>query len=338
MTETNSKRTRIIVDCDPGNGVPGANVDDGLALALAIAAEERIELAAITTVSGNTPSRIGYSVARTMMEDLGLQIPIYCGAERALQEPDGPWRSYLDAPIDAPSLAGLWDGVPRVRDFEQELTAPAAIQIAQLVLADPGNVTIVAIGPLTNVAQAMLLYPQLASAVAEIIVMGGSFNTEGTLKDTNFGVDPEAARIVLRSGAPITLVPLDASEQTMLTLDDLTELENVDNDLARCVLPWTRAWLKYSSETRSIPGCWLHDPLAVAILLDRSIARSKEYMVDVELSGALTRGRCIRWVRGNLRPTVGVDTSSARSINVLTQVDSRKLVKTLIDAIRDYGR
>lgn len=334
----NKRRTRVILDCDPGNGVPGANVDDGLAIALAIASETRIELAAITTVSGNTTSRTGYSAARTMMEDLRLDIPVYCGAERALQEPARPWRSLLDAPITDPSLAGLWDEVPEVRDFEPQEDVPAATIIAELVFADPGNVTIVAIGPLTNVAQAMLLYPRLASAVAEIVVMGGSFNIDGTLKDTNFGVDPEAARIVLTSGAPITLVPLDASEQTMLTLDDLAELENIDNDLARCVLPWTRAWLKYSSRTRGIPGCWLHDPLAVAILLDRSISRSKEYMVDVELSGTLTRGRSVRWVPGSLRPTVGIDTSSAKTIEVLTQVDNKKLVKTLIDAIRDYGR
>lgn len=333
-----SKRTSVILDCDPGNGVPGANVDDGLAIALAIAAQERIELAAITTVSGNTPSRTGYSVARTMMENLGLPIPVYCGAQRALQEPDGPWRSFLDAPITDFSLARLWDDVPSVRDFEPEESVAAATLIAQLVRADPGNVTIVAIGPLTNIAQAMLLCPEMASEVAEIIVMGGSFNIDGTLKDTNFGVDPEAARIVLRSGAPITLVPLDASEQTMLTLGDLAVLENVENDLARCILPWTRAWLKYSSRTRGIPGCRLHDPLAVAVLLDRSIARSEEYTVDVELRGSLTRGRSIRWVPGSLRATVGVDTTSAQTINVLTQVDNEKLVKTLIDAIAAYGR
>lgn len=334
----NNRRTRVILDCDPGNGVPGANVDDGLAMALAIAAHDRIELAAITTVSGNTSSRTGYSVARTMMEDLGLHIPVYCGGEHALQEPAGPWRSFLDAPITDPSLAGLWNEVPIVRDFEPQEPILAADRIAELVLADPGNVTIVAIGPLTNIAQAMLLYPQLASAVAEIIVMGGSFNIDGTLKDTNFGVDPEAARIVLRSAAPIILVPLDASEQTMLTLDDLAELESVDNDLARCVLPWTRAWLKYSSRTRRIPGCWLHDPLAVAILLDRSIAHSKEYMVDVELNGTLTRGRSVRWVPGSLRATVGVDTTGAQLINVLTLVDNKKLVKTLIDSVKAYGK
>ncbi|WP_306874034.1 nucleoside hydrolase [Arthrobacter bambusae] len=333
----NDNRLRVILDCDPGNGVPGANVDDGLAIALAIAAESRIDLAAITTVSGNTSSRTGYSVARTMLEDLGVDIPLYCGAERALQEPDGPWRSFLDAPVTDPSLAGLWDGVPYVRDFEPQGSVSAAAVIAQLAFADPGNVTIVAIGPLTNIAHAILVYPELASALKEIVIMGGSFNIDGTLKDTNFGVDPEAARIVLRSGAPITLVPLDASEQTMLTLDDLAELESIDNDLSRCILPWTRAWLKYSSRTRGIPGCWLHDPLAVAILLDRSIAHSKEYMVDVELNGTLTRGRSIRWVRDTLRTAVGVDTSGAQSIEVLTHVDNRKLVRTLIDAIRGYG-
>lgn len=122
------------------------------------------------------------------------------------------------------------------------------------------------------------------------------------------------------------------------TLDDLAELENIENDLARCILPWTRAWLKYSSRTRGIPDCWLHDPLAVAVLLDRSIARSEEYTVDVELRGSLIRGRSVRWVPGSLRATVGVDTTSAQTINVLTQVDNEKLVKTLIDAISAYGR
>lgn len=188
---------RLIIDCDPGNGVPGANVDDGLALALAIASAE-IDLELITIVAGNTPSEVGYSVAHDLVTRLGLNIPIIRGASQALVEPAAPWRDKLDNGVTKHGLTALWQQTARPPAVES--SAPlAAHAIGELICNNPGEITLVAIGPLTNIAHAMQLYPQMAASVAEIAIMGGVFHVDGYLKDTNFGLDPEAAHVVLTS-------------------------------------------------------------------------------------------------------------------------------------------
>ena len=98
---------RLIIDCDPGNGITGANVDDGLAIALALSAPE-ISLELITTVAGNTQSEIGYSVAKDLIERLGQSVPVIKGADAALSEPSAPWRSALDLRVHSHQLAHLW--------------------------------------------------------------------------------------------------------------------------------------------------------------------------------------------------------------------------------------
>lgn len=101
---------RIIIDCDPGNGIAGANVDDGLALALAIASPYFM-LELITIVAGNTPANVGYRVARYMMNCLGLNIPVRKGEDKALIEPDQPWREVLDGKVHELNLTYLWQNV-----------------------------------------------------------------------------------------------------------------------------------------------------------------------------------------------------------------------------------
>ena len=207
---------RLIIDCDPGNGVPGANVDDGPALAPALAAKPQLQLELISIVAGNTPREVGFAVATELLAQSGYQVPVALGAARALSEPPEPWRAHLDRPIADPKLAALWRDLP-APSLANAPAPDAAIAIGELICRHPGEITLVAIGPLTNVAHAMQLYPQMAQAVKEIVIMGGVFNVNGYIKDTNFGLDPEAARLVLNSGATITLAPLDVTTQTMLT-------------------------------------------------------------------------------------------------------------------------
>lgn len=210
---------RVIIDCDPGNGVAGANVDDGLALALVIAAPE-IQLEMITTVSGNTPSEVGFNVASHLVNSLNEDIPVYRGASSALIEASGPWRELLDNGAQRAQLNYLWDNLPPVPALPK--SAPeAAWRIGERVCQNPHQVTIIAIGPLTNIAMAMQLFPEMAEKVAEIVIMGAVFNVPGYIKDTNFGLDPEAAHAVLNSGANITLVPMDVTVQTQMVQSDL---------------------------------------------------------------------------------------------------------------------
>src|SRR6266702_338997 len=108
---------KVIIDCDPGNGVPGSNVDDGLAVALAIAARDRIELDAITIVAGNTTHRVGYAVAETMLAEFGVELPL-------IEDP-GRWRTHLDRGSD-PTVTELWRDSPRPKGFRAAPSRPAA--------------------------------------------------------------------------------------------------------------------------------------------------------------------------------------------------------------------
>lgn len=323
---------RLIIDCDPGNGMPAADIDDGLALALAVSRSDILSLEAVTVVSGNTHRDVGYAVARDFVARLGLDIPVYAGAERALVEPPGPWRDRQDANELRPDVVDAWSAVRRPEPISSG--APdAAVRIVELVRSHPGEFTIVAIGPLTNIAMAIELEPRLPEFVRDIVIMGGAFDVPGFLQELNFGIDPEAAHIVLTSGAPITLVPLDTTSQTLFTHADLDRLVGVAGPLAKYVVETTRPWIDYAAGWRRIGGCLLHDPLTVALLIDPEIAEYEERIVDVELLGSLTRGRAVWWTEENLRLHVGLRVpSSIRPVRVATRVDNTRLVELLLSA------
>lgn len=322
---------RIILDCDPGNGIPATDVDDGLAIALALASPD-IELEAITIVSGNTPRDVGYAVARTMMDSLGLSIPVYAGAATALVESDIPWTERRNAKASDASIGNIWDGVPTPGHYSPNGEFTAAAEIVRRVSAAPGEVTLVAVGPLTNIAHALQLYPQLAQEAAEIVIMGGAFEVPGFLQELNFGIDPEAARVVLASGANITLVPLDVTSKTLLTQHDLDRLETAQTPLSRYLVETTRPWIAYCETSRGQSGCWLHDPLAVAVLIDRSIATVEDWTVDVEVSG-LARSRPIKWRANELRMSAGLSLPNRSPIKVLTDVNNEKLVTLMLSLL-----
>lgn len=321
---------RVIIDCDPGNGIVGANVDDGLALALALGSPH-LSVELITTVAGNTPSKQGYNVAKDLVERLGLAIPVLKGADQALAEPPEPWREALDNRVHEASLSHLWRGVRA----PQAYTAPdkdAAEAMGKLICDNPGEITLVAIGPLTNVAQAMTRYPAMIDAVREIVIMGGVFALDDYIKDTNFGLDPEAAQQVLTSGASVTLVPMDVTTQTLMTHNDLNHLARHHTTLSRFVLETMRPWMDYSIQTRHLPGCWIHDALTVAWLLNQQVATAADYYVDVELRPGQTRGKSWRY-RQPLRVDVAVGQPSGGMVHVLQTVDNALLLSIIDKAL-----
>lgn len=324
---------RVIIDCDPGNGVPGANIDDGLALALAIAAPQ-ISLEMISTVAGNTPVELGYAVAKDFVQRSGLPVPVYLGASRALREDSLPWREKLDHGVDHYGLRQLWTDVPAPQAcLPVKPLAPQAI--GELICNNPGEITLVATGPLTNVAIALQLYPQLVHAVKDIVVMGGVFNVPGYLKDTNFGLDPEAAHAVLTSGAPVTLVPMDVTTKTQMLHTDLDRLATANNVLGRYLEQTLRPWITYSMRTRNLPGCWIHDVLTIAWLLAPSIATTTEDFLDVSLEG-LTRGMTCRYGRDTLRLDVGIPTPRGAKVKILQTVDNQQLLSLIEHYIHRY--
>lgn len=324
---------RVIIDCDPGNGVAGANVDDGLAISLAMASPA-LSLELITTVAGNTPSALGYSVAKDLMQRTGQKIPVVKGADAALCEPTAPWREALDTRVYSSKLGHLWDGVRRPEHFDPT-QQDAVDAIGQLVCANPGEITLVAIGPLTNVARALQRYPQMAKAVREIAIMGGVFALDDYIKDTNFGIDPEAAHQVLTSGANITLVPMDVTSQTMMTHRDLDRIAGIHTPLAEFVTDTLRPWIDYSMQTRCLPGCWIHDALVVAWLIDKRVASGADYYVDVELRPGMTRGKSWRF-RPPLRLNVAIGEPEGSPIHVLKRVDNARLLSMIESSLASF--
>ncbi|KES13495.1 Inosine-uridine nucleoside N-ribohydrolase [Snodgrassella alvi SCGC AB-598-P14] len=326
---------RIVIDCDPGNGIAGANVDDGLALALALAADS-IKLELITIVAGNTPRDTGFQVAHQLMQELNQSIPVVKGAAQALLEPAAPWREQLDNNVRKQGLLSLWDNLPPLPPLNDHSAPHAAQAIGELVCKNAGEITVVAIGPLTNIAHTIQLYPDFARSVAEIVIMGGVFQLDSYLKDTNFAVDPEAAKIVIESGANITLAPLDVTTQTLLTHQDLDKLQSFANPLADFIVRTSRPWMDYSIQTRQLAGCWIHDVLCVAKLIDESIVTSSPYIVDVSTARDCTRASSRRWKEGALRLTVGMPPVSHQPVNVMEQVDNRRLLEIIFNALSQY--
>ncbi len=266
---------RVLLDTDLAMGAPGSDIDDGFALALAIA-EPAIELQLVTTVGGNTDVDTATALSAQLLERLGRpDIPVVRGA-------GGPLRG-----------GGRQQGVPpRPR-------AHAAVEIAERVLAAPGELTLVAIGPLTNVALALLLAPDVAGAVREIVIMGGAYlrhtGIAAMVGEFNVWCDPEAAAVVFASGAPLRCVGMDVTTRVRLTDDDAARLADGGRPFGAFAGAATREWIAHWDRTN--PGatdqhgsCALHDPLAVAAVTRPELLTWRPAHVAVETAGRHTRG------------------------------------------------
>ncbi|MCF2707330.1 nucleoside hydrolase [Arcanobacterium haemolyticum] len=334
---------KIILDCDPGNGIPGANVDDAVALTYAVC-EEACDLVAVWTVFGNTSAAEGEAAAHTLLDELDAKdVVVRRGSAVPLSGEAVAWRTKLDAPSQHPEVYSLW-GVQSapVRYGRGERLADDELHglIEDLQRAGDG-VVLACIGPLTNVARLIHDRPEALAGVERIALMGGCLG-EGDLVDTNFAVDPEAARIVLESGIPLTIVPLDVTRTTELSMDkwrDLREL-GTEQDLegfdgaqggrhadAAAIGRWLEPWITYSAATRPVNGMWLHDLVVVAQLVDPMIVSRRRAMVSVAPSGKLIE------VSGKGEPSAAAGASRAVEVDLVTTVDNDRLVDRWVRAV-----
>jgi len=172
---------------------------------------------------------------------------------------------------------------------------PAAEFIRQIVRKYPGEVTLLTVGPLTNVATALNSDPELAGMVRSLVMMGGSLSGGNITPAAEFNmyVDPEAARIVFQSGIPITMVGLDVTRKTSLTDAHVRQLEAAQNPVSQAAAKIARNAINHNREQGFLVGPSMHDSLAVAGFLDPSLLKFKEYYVDVETTGELTAGETL---------------------------------------------
>ncbi|NUL30376.1 nucleoside hydrolase [Streptomyces lunaelactis] len=270
----------IIIDCDPGH-------DDAIAIMLA-AGDPAIDLLAITTVAGNQTVEKTTLNARRVCTVAGITgVPIAAGCAQPLVQP-------LLVADDVHGDSGM-DG-PQFAEPTVDVVPEHAVDLMYRILTEhPEPVTLVPTAPLTNIALLLTRYPDAAEHIREIVLMGGSTErgNRTPAAEFNIHVDPEAADIVFRSGVPVTMCGLNVTHQALATPEVLARLEGLGTELGRtCAQLMTYFAATYRRLGGSAPPP-LHDPVAVARVIDPAIVHCVDASVAVELRGQHTRGATV---------------------------------------------
>lgn len=268
---------RIIIDTDPG-------IDDALACLFALASPE-IKLEAVTTTQGNVTLERATRNALAILELARVShIPVVPGSVLPLVQP-------LRASADIHGASGL--GNSKLPEPQTKSIPVHAVDfLIEKVLAEPDEISIVPIGPLTNIAMAIRKEPKFAKAIRELVIMGGAIRDGGNmtpLAEFNIYVDPHAAHIVFHSGIPITLIPLDVTQQCLLEPEHIDRLRKINSPISKFISDAVNVYMKASNE-RGFAGSALHDPLTLAAILAPELLTLKEYYVDVDISGGISTG------------------------------------------------
>jgi len=289
-------RTPIILDTDIGD-----DIDDALALALALQSPE-LDVRAVTTVIDDTETR-----TRLAWKELRLygrhDIPVATGASEPLLDPVRAARA------------------PQFSVLTEADTVPAAARrratdlIIETLLASPQQITLVPIGPLTNIALALKEQPRIKPKISRIVLMGGAFHM--LIQEYNIWRDRVAAEIVFSSGVPITAVGLDVTTRCKLEGADLARLRAADNPASRFLVKLIELW--QDGHAGQFPT--LHDPLAVAVAFQSSLVETQLGSVQVETACCVTNGMTMFTAADQLAPGVHATTSIARQVDVRRFLD-----------------
>jgi inosine-uridine nucleoside N-ribohydrolase len=270
---------KIIFDTDPGT-------DDAMALMLALHSPE-LDVRAITVVPGNVTAAQGLDNALRMMSLAGrCDIPVAAGAQHPL------FQKLI--------TAEFWHGKNGLANIE---LPPSKCKvdprfgpdlIIQMVHASPHEITLVPVGPLTNIALALLKDPSIVPLVKEVILMGGSISggNVNAAAEANIYNDPEAAQTVFQAGWPVTMVGLDVGDKTLLSQKYLNQLEAAHGPVTDFIAAVAKYLINLSAQFGS-PGTPMYDPLAVGVAIDSTLVKAPEMHVDVETRGEFTRGETV---------------------------------------------
>ena len=296
----------VYVDTDVGLGTPGAEIDDGAAL-ICLSRNPSVDMLGAGSIFGNVPlpdAALNLDRLLTWLE--GKHIPLGLGAEQPLLAENAWFESWQSA-----------YGQTLPWNF-QTPTALAANLIIHTIRTHPGQVSILSLGPMTNLALAVRLDPGIVSLTREVIVMGGSFNIQSPTSEFNVHCDPEAAQIVFSSGWKVHLLGLDFTRCVHFSRRDFASLPagNPAVELLRAQAP---GWIDRMEEMGwEQDGCALHDAVAAAYLVEDTIFEKEETSVEVELADPNSRGvtRFSSAIEGKsiVRVITGVDTMKCRDL------------------------
>jgi pyrimidine-specific ribonucleoside hydrolase len=280
FTSAPGEPRRIIIDTDPG-------IDDAMAIFLALRSAE-LKVEAITPVAGNVPLDLTLPNALRLLEVAGrADIPVAAGASHPLVR-----RLATAGHVHGVNgLAGVDFPEPKTKPVRD--TAPEIIR--RIARENPGEISIVAVGPLTNVALALRADPELASMIPAIVIMGGSLSGGNMTPAAEFNiyVDPEAARIVFDANIPLTMVGLDVTRKCRVSEEHIKQLEAANNPVSQAAGKILRATYERMRHGGEVTDIDLHDALAVASLIDHDVITRKEYYVEVETFGEWTAGQTV---------------------------------------------
>jgi inosine/uridine nucleosidase len=297
--------TPVLLDCDPGH-------DDAIAILLAAGRRDAVDLRAVTTVGGNAELEKVTLNARRVLTLAGVaDVPIAAGAAR-------PRRGDLVTALEVHGQSGL-DGAD-LPEPAMEVDPRGAVEL----MAERGPATVVATGPLTNVAALLEHAPE---AVAEVVWMGGSTERGNTRPYAEFNamVDPEAAQLVFESGVPVTMVGLNLTHQAQATDDVIERFRALGTPVGEAVIGWLSFFADTYRQVYGFGGPPVHDPCALALVVDPTLVRCDELFVAIETEGRWTRGATVVDVHGRF--------GRAPNARVAMELDVPRFWDLVIDAV-----
>ena len=308
------RKIPIIMDCDPGH-------DDAIAIILACASE-KLDVRAITTVGGNQTIAKTTNNALRVLAFIDKKIPVAMGA-------NNPLRRELEIAPSVHGDSGL-DGPELPQPKEEALKSSAVELMAKVVEESDEKITLVPTGPLTNIAIFLLSYPHLKSKIERISLMGGSAIGGNWTASAEFNilVDPEAADIVFKSGIPITMSGLDVTHKAQVYPEDIEKIKNQGGKVAVMVGELLEFFIKFHKEICGWEFAPLHDPCAVAWLINPDMFTSKKLNVQIDIDGEHTTGCTVTDFLNRFKLEPNTD--------VLLDVDRHQFVDMLIDAVNKY--
>jgi purine nucleosidase len=309
-----AKPQKIIIDTDPGQ-------DDAVAILLALASPE-LDVLGITAVAGNVPLRLTEKNARKICELAGRpETKVYAGAVRPLvRKLETAEHVHGKTGLNGPDL-------PEPKMALQEQHAVDFI-VETLMREESGTVTLCPLGPLTNIALALIREPRIASRIRQIVLMGGGFFEGGNTTpaaEFNIHVDPQAADVVFRSGVPIIMMPLDVTHKALTTAKRVAAFRDLGTRVGIATAEMLEFFERFDEEKYGTEGAPLHDPCVIAYLLEPALFSGRACNVAIETTSELTMGMTvIDWWGVTTRP---------KNATVMRDVDHERFFALLVERL-----
>lgn len=313
------KKRTILFDCDPGH-------DDAIALVMALACKS-LDIRAITIVGGNhSLDKVGRNALQILEVCGRTDIPVALGRSQ-------PFLQKLILAEKFHGKSGM-DGHNLPQPLSKPVKEHAVELMAQTLEQSEDPVTLIVTGPFTNIATLLLCYPHLHHKIGSISAMGGSYyrGNWSAIAEFNVWIDPEAADILMRSGIPFLLHGLDVTHQAYITRQEQTALRGMQNPVADFVADLFEFFSKSCIDFRGHPGCLVHDACAVAGLIDPSLFRYEDSVIEMDLDGRHTRGGCLI----DTRPDAWHQRRRTHG-KVAAWCDRERFVTLLLESCRAFG-